>query len=274
MVRNAMDHALEPPEARTAAGKEAFGTITLRAKRESGCVVVEVCDDGAGFRRDRILARAREMGLVKAGVTPSDDDLLRLVLKPGFSTAAGVTEVSGRGVGMDVVARNVATLKGTVSIRSVEGRGSIVALRVPLTLAIIDGFAVEASKETYVIPMESVRECVGLPGPAPDDASRGTRGLINLRGEALPYVRLSAVLGVHDAAAHGSRVVVVEHDGMRAGLLVDTLHGETQAVIRPLGSGLGPVDRVAGATILGDGRVALILDVPAVLQAAVGGGLS
>jgi two-component system chemotaxis sensor kinase CheA len=264
MVRNAMDHALETPEVRTAAGKEAFGTITLRARRESGCVVVEVCDDGAGFRRDPILARARALGLVKAGATPADDEILRCVLAPGFTTASEVTDLSGRGVGMDVVARNVAALKGTVTIRSVEGRGSVVSLRVPLTLAIIEGFAVEAAKETYVIPMESVRECVTLGGAT---GSAG-RGVVNLRGEALPYVHLGSVLGTPVPGNCGKNLVVLEQDGMRAGFLVEELYGETQAVIRPLGSALGTADGVAGATILGDGRVALILDVSAVLQAA------
>jgi two-component system chemotaxis sensor kinase CheA len=272
MVRNAMDHALETPDVRTAAGKEAFGTITLRARRESGCVVVEVCDDGAGFRRERILSRARALGLVKAGATPSDDEILRCALAPGFTTASEVTDLSGRGVGMDVVARNVAALKGTVTIRSVEGRGSVVTLRVPLTLAIIEGFAVEAAKETYVIPMESVRECVALGAATSKDPAPDGRGVVNLRGEALPYVHLGSVLGTPVPANCGNSVVVLEHDGMRAGLLVEALHGETQAVIRPLGSALGAMEGVAGATILGDGRVALILDVPAVLQAAKAGG--
>jgi two-component system chemotaxis sensor kinase CheA len=272
MVRNAMDHALETPDVRTAAGKEAYGTITLRARRESGWVVVEVCDDGAGFRRERILARAREVGLVKEGASlPSDDELLRFVLAPGFSTASTVTDLSGRGVGMDVVARNVAALKGTIGIRSTEGRGSVVTLRVPLTLAIIEGFAVEAARETYVIPMEAVRECVGLRSAMREGGASVRAGVVNLRGEALPYIRLATVLGAPSASDRADSVVVVEHDGMRAGLLVDALHGETQAVIRPLGSGIGSVDPVAGATILGDGRVALILDVPAVLKAAIAG---
>ena len=274
MVRNALDHALEKPEVRTRAGKEPFGTITLRARREAGWVVVEVCDDGAGFQRARILQRARALGLVKDGATPSDDEVLRLVLAPGFSTAETVTDLSGRGVGMDVVARNVATLKGSVFIRSVEGRGSVVTIRVPLTLAIIDGFAVESGAETYVIPMESVRECVGLRSVERADAQVARQGVVNLRGEPLPYVQLGAVLGLPAQRDTGANVVVLEHDGLRAGLLVDVLHGETEAVVRPLGGGLGPVDRVAGATILGDGRVALILDVPAILRAAVAGGPS
>ncbi len=271
MVRNAVDHALESSEVRVAAGKEPFGTITLRARREAGWVVVEVCDDGAGFRRDRILARARAIGLVKQGAAPSDDDLLRLVFAPGLTTAESVTDLSGRGVGMDVVSRNVGALKGSVSIRSNEGLGSVVTIRVPLTLAIIEGFAVDASNETYVIPMESVRECIGLDRRRAGDPARPRAGVIHLRGEPLPFVQLSNVLGGAQAAWGGDSVVVVEHDGMRAGLLVDVLHGETQAVVRPLGGGLGAIDHVAGATILGNGRVALILDVPAILRHAVAG---
>jgi two-component system chemotaxis sensor kinase CheA len=174
---------------------------------------------------------------------------------------------------MDVVARNVTALKGSVSIRSTEGRGSVVTLRVPLTLAIIEGFAVGAANETYVIPMESVRECVGLERGS-GDAVRPSDGVVNLRGEPLPFVHLGSVLGMPASLGRGDSVVVVEHDGMRAGLLVDALHGSTQAVVRPLGSGLEAVDRVAGATILGDGRVALILDVPAILREAVAGGPS
>jgi len=274
MVRNAIDHALETPEARTSAGKGSFGTITLRARREAGWVVVEVCDDGAGFHRDRILERALAVGLVKEGATPSDDDLLRLVLEPGFSTAQAVTDLSGRGVGMDVVARNVAALKGSVSIRSTEGLGSIVTLRMPLTLAIIEGFAVDAGSETYVIPMESVRECIGLGRRQRGDSPSPRKGVVNLRGEPLPFVQLSSVLGMAASVGASENVVVVEHDGMRAGLLVDALLGETQAVVRPLGGGLGAVDGVAGATILGDGRVALILDVRAILREAVTGGPS
>jgi two-component system chemotaxis sensor kinase CheA len=272
MVRNAVDHALEAPEARRAAGKEPVGTVTLRARYEAGWVVVEVCDDGAGFRRGRILERARALGLVSEATHLGDDDLLRLVLAPGFSTAAAVTDLSGRGVGMDVVARNVTSLKGSISIRSTDGLGAVVTLRVPLTLAIIDGFAVGAAGETYVIPMEAVRECVALDGASatPPGGPRGD-GVVSLRGEPLPFVRLSSVLGLPDSAPRGKSFVVVEHDGMRAGLVVDALLGETQAVVKPLGGMLQRVDRVAGSTILGNGRVALILDVVAILREAVNG---
>lgn len=272
MVRNAVDHALEAPEARRAAGKEPVGTVTLRARYEAGWVVVEVCDDGAGFHRGRILERARALGLVSEATQLGDDDLLRFVLAPGFSTSAAVTDLSGRGVGMDVVARSVAALKGSISIRSTDGLGAVVTLRVPLTLAIIDGFAVGAAGETYVIPMEAVRECVALDGASatPPGGPRGD-GVVSLRGEPLPFVRLSSVLGLPDGAPRGKSFVVVEHDGMRAGLVVDALHGETQAVVKPLGGVFQRVDRVAGSTILGNGRVALILDIPAILREAVNG---
>jgi two-component system chemotaxis sensor kinase CheA len=272
MVRNAVDHALEEPERRRATGKDPIGTITLRARYEAGWVVVEVSDDGAGFDRGRIRERALAMGLLQAGARVDDDDLLRFVLAPGFSTARAVTDLSGRGVGMDVVARNVAALKGSVGLRSPEGGGATVTLRVPLTLAVIDGFAVGAAGETYVIPMDAVRECVGLPrGQGSDDAD----SILNLRGEPLPCVRLGAVLGVPHMAVMGNRsVVVVEQDGRRAGLVVDALVGETQAVVKPIGGGLAHVRRVSGSTILGSGRVALILDVPEILREAVHGGVS
>jgi len=266
MIRNSIDHALETPEVRAAAGKDPTGTITLRARYAAGWVIVDVCDDGAGFDRASILRRGRALGFVAEGAHPGDDELLRLVFVPGFSTAATVTDLSGRGVGMDVVAKNVASLKGSVSVRSTDGQGSTVTVRVPLTLAIIDGFAVRAASETYVIPMESVRECIGLPGSGGGDHARASEGIVNLRGEPLPYVRLRSILGLTGDAERTESVVVVEHHGVRAGLVVDALQGEMQAVIKPLGGGLERVDRIAGSTILGDGRVALILDVPALLR--------
>jgi len=272
MVRNAVDHALEQPDRRRAADKDPVGTITLRARYEAGWVVVEVSDDGAGFDRGRIRERALAMGLLHAGTRVDDDELLRLVLAPGFSTAPAVTDLSGRGVGMDVVARNVAALKGSVDLRSIEGGGSTVTLRVPLTLAIIDGFVVGAAGETYVIPMEAVRECVGL---SRGQGSDGADGILDLRGEPLPCVRLAAVLGLPPMAPLDTRsVVVVEQGGRRAGLVVDTLVGEIQAVVKPIGRGLADVRSVSGSTILGNGRVALILDAAEILREAVHGGVS
>jgi two-component system chemotaxis sensor kinase CheA len=272
MVRNAVDHALEKPEERRAAGKDPIGTIALRARYEAGWVVVEVADDGSGFDRSRIRERAVAMGLLHAGTRIDDDALLRLVLAPGFSTAPAVTELSGRGVGMDVVARNVAALKGSVDLRNTAGGGATVTLRVPLTLAVIGGFVVAAAGETYVLPMEVVRECVGLPR---NQGADGPDGILDLRGEPLPCVRLSAVLGLPQVAPLDNRsVVVVEHGGRRAGLVVDALVGETQAVVKGIGRGLANVRSVSGSTVLGNGRVALILNVAEILREAVQGGVS
>jgi len=269
MVRNAIDHALERPAERQAVGKDPVGTVTLRARYEAGWVVVQVCDDGAGFDRARILERARELGLAGAGAALGDEEIERLVLTAGFSTARAVTELSGRGVGMDVVARNVAALKGSVSVRSTEGRGSVVTLRVPLTLAILDGFAVRAAAETFVIPMDAVRECIA-------NAASGEGGVISVRGQPVPCLKLETILGLAEASSAGpsrraTSLVVVEHEGARAALVVDDLVGEMHAVVKPLGAELRAAQRIAGSTILGDGRVALILDVPAVFREAASG---
>jgi two-component system chemotaxis sensor kinase CheA len=272
MIRNAVDHALEAPETRTAAGKEAEGTIVLRARHEAGRIVVEVCDDGAGFDRERILARARERGMIAEGSRLDDDDVYRLVLAPGFSTASAVTDLSGRGVGMDVVARNVAALKGTLAIASRPGAGSTMTIRVPLTLAIIDGFAVGVAEETYVIPMDAVRECLALPrdaGATSAAAPSAGGGVLELRGAPLPFLRLRDVFALPGAPPPVESVVVVESEGVRVGLAVDALHGESEAVVKPLGEVLERADGVTGSTILGDGRVALIVDVPTILHRAM-----
>ncbi len=269
MIRNAIDHGLEAPSDRRAAGKNPVGTIALRARHEAGRLVVEVSDDGAGLRRERILARARAQGLVSGdGVALRDRDVFDLVLAPGFSTREEVTDLSGRGVGMDVVARSVQALKGTITLESVENHGTTITIRVPLTLSIIDGFAVTAAEQTYVIPLESVRECLELPEGEGrhDDGS----GVVRVRGEALPYVRLRDLFALRGGEAPAREsVVIVEHDGGRAGLAVDALCGESQAVVKPLDKLLRSVDAITGSTILGDGRVALILDVPAILAEAM-----
>jgi two-component system chemotaxis sensor kinase CheA len=269
MVRNAIDHALETPDARRAAGKDPVGTITLRAEHRGGHVLVEVRDDGAGFNRDRIVAKARGLGLVGDTESLADEEVWKLVLAPGFSTAEGVSDLSGRGVGMDVVARNVVSLKGSIGIRSEPGKGATVGIRVPLTLAIIPGFGVEAGGETFVIPMEAVRECVHL-----TEADVRSQGVVRLRDEPLPYVRLGHVLGLDAGSERGDAVVVVESETSRAGVVVDKLLGEVQAVAKPLGDLLCGTGGITSTTILADGRVALIVDVAAVLQAAVQGGSS
>jgi two-component system chemotaxis sensor kinase CheA len=265
MVRNAVDHGIERPDVRVARGKDPVGTVTIRARRESGRFVVEVMDDGAGLSRARILAKARAMGLVRSdGADLTDDDVFRLVLAPGFSTVDTVTDLSGRGVGMDVVARAVGALGGRLEIASRERTGTTMSLRVPLSLSLVDGFTVDAGQETYVVPLESVRECVELPRDVGHELDEA--GVLSLRGAALPFVRLRTLFGRAGGPADRESVVVVEHDGLRAGLAVDVLHGRRQAVMKPLADVLRGSHVVTGTTLLGDGRVALVLDVPAILR--------
>ena len=265
LVRNAVDHGIETPDVRAARGKDPCGTIRLSARHEGGTVVIEVTDDGAGLDRARIAARAQERGAA-AGERPADADLLRLVVAPGFSTADQVTELSGRGVGLDVVRRQAEALRGTLSLHTAEGRGSRFTLRLPLTLAVIEGFSVGVGDETYVIPLHAVVECLELPRERHD---AGAEGVLSLRGEPLPFLRLRGVLGVAGEPPRRQSVVVVRHDGGRAGLVVDQLLGDGQAVIKPLGRLFGDLPGVSGSTILGSGRIALILDVASLVRRAL-----
>jgi two-component system chemotaxis sensor kinase CheA len=266
MVRNAVDHGIETPARRIAAGKDPCGTVTLSARHEGGSLVVRMADDGAGLDRERIAARARERGLAADPERMADAELYRLILEPGFSTAREVTDLSGRGVGLDVVRRSIEALRGSVGIASEPGRGTTITLRMPLTLALIDGFSVGVGGETFVLPLESVVECVELPRERHDT---GGEGVLSLRGAPLPYLRLRDFLGA--GGEHGGResVVVIRHDGGQAGLVVDALHGATQAVIKPLGRTFEGLSGFSGSTILGSGRVGLILDVPVLLRRAV-----
>jgi two-component system chemotaxis sensor kinase CheA len=267
MVRNALDHGLETPEERRRAGKDEIGTITLRARHEAGRVIIEVSDDGAGLDRDRILSRARATGLVKADAKLDERAIDALVFSPGFSTAQTVTALSGRGVGMDVVARRIATLNGTVTIESTRGRGTTMTIRVPLTLAIIDGFAVKASGDTYLFPLENVRECVDMPVAlaGADDVS----GLVDVRGAAVPFVRLRSLFRKKaQGKAKLESIVIVEQGNQRAGIAVDALDGESEIVVRPLDRTIRKSEEVVGATILADGRVGLVLDVRSIIARA------
>lgn len=264
MIRNAVDHGIEPPDRRTAQGKKSMGRVTLRAFHEAGTVVVQVTDDGAGLNRERILERARTLDGVADPESLSDQDLHQLLFESGFSTAQTVTEVSGRGVGMDVVRRNIEALRGTVGLESREGEGTTVTIRLPLTLAIIEGFSVKVMGDTYVIPMESVVECVEL--PAAQRQNGGGSGVIHLRGEPLPYVRLRELFRLEGSAPPREQVVIVKHGGRLAGLAVDELHGDGQTVIKPLDGLLKRATGIAASTILGDGRVGLIVDVPALMR--------
>lgn len=267
LLRNAMDHGIETAEARLAAGKPAKGHLHLNAYHDSGSIVLEIADDGAGLNRDRILEKAQERGLLAPGASPTDQEIYNLIFEPGFSTAQAVTSLSGRGVGMDVVKRNITLLRGTVDLDSQPGQGTVVRIRLPLTLAIINGFLVGIDQSTYVIPLDMVQECIEL---SEDDglASR-EQGYLDLRGEVLPLVYLRDHFNHEGQAARRQNVVVVRYAELKAGLVVDDLLGEFQTVIKPLGKLFGALRGISGSTILGSGAVALILDVPALLTQIV-----
>ncbi len=264
LVRNAADHGLERPDARVSSGKQAKGTVRLNAYHDAGSIVIEVEDDGRGLNREKIYEKAVAQGLVAQGQALTDNEIFRLIFEPGFSTADQVTKLSGRGVGMDVVKRNIESLRGTVDVESAEGRGTKVRIRLPLTLAIIDGFMVGVARSNYVIPLDMVVECVEL--SASDRAAANKRNYINLRGEILPYIRLRNYFDEQGAAARFESIVIVQYAGQKVGLVVDELFGEVQTVIKSLGKVYKEVKGVSGATIMGNGRVALILDVPRLIQ--------
>ena len=267
LVRNAMDHGIEPAAARVAAGKPAKGSLRLNAYHDSGSIVIEVADDGGGLKKERILKKAIERGIVSPGQSLSDNEIYNLVFEAGFSTADQVTNLSGRGVGMDVVKRNIQALRGSVDIESAEGRGTTVRIRLPLTLAIIDGFLVGVGKSTFVVPLDMVLECIEL--SEADRKAADTRNYVNLRGEVLPFVRLRDQFEVKAAAGKRENIVVVQCGGQKAGFVVDELMGEFQTVIKPLGNVFRNLRGISGSTILGTGEVALILDVPTLVQLAV-----
>ncbi len=262
MVRNAIDHGIESAEARVAAGKPARGRVSLNAYHESGSIVIEVADDGGGLKRDRIKQKAVAKGLLGADAEPSDADLFKLLFEPGFSTAEQVSNLSGRGVGLDVVKRNIEALRGTTTIESQEGAGTTMAIRLPLTLAIIDGFLMGVGQSAYVVPLDMVEECIELRS----DEDHGD--VLNLRGAVLPLIRLRQYFALEGPAGRRENVVVVKYAGNKAGLVVDELMGEFQTVIKPLGQIFTHLRGISGSTILGSGEVALILDVPSLIALA------
>jgi two-component system, chemotaxis family, sensor kinase CheA len=266
MIRNSVDHGLETPEIRRGLGKDPSGKIILKAFHDAGNIVVQFSDDGAGLDHERILAHARAQGIIPDGTRLTESEIQNLIFQPGFSTADKVSELSGRGVGLDVVRRNVNALSGSILVESRKGHGTTFTIRLPLTLAIIDGFAVKVGTETYVIPLSSVQECLELPA---EKHNSNEGGIINLRGEALPYVRLRDLFKCGGAAPAREKIIVVEYHGGHAGLAADELLGEQQAVIKPLGRLFHGIRGVSGSTILGNGRVALILDVPALCEEAI-----
>ena len=266
LVRNSCDHGIEMPADRIRAGKSETGTITLSAAHQGGSVVIEVRDDGRGMSREKILAKARERGMDVSDQMP-DADVWMLIFAPGFSTADVVTDVSGRGVGMDVVKRNIAALNGTVEIDSSEGYGMKVSIRLPLTLAIMDGMSVGVGDEVYILPLSSVVESFQVKPDAVSTVGQGAQ-LVKVRDEYMPVIELEKVFQVprFDPEKSSDIMVVIEADGSRVALLVDELLGQQQVVVKNLESNYRKVPNISGATILGDGKVALILDTGALVR--------
>jgi two-component system chemotaxis sensor kinase CheA len=261
LVRNSMDHGIEPAALRLARGKPARGTVMLNAFHDSGSIVIEVGDDGGGLPRDKILAKAIERGLVEAGRPMTDAEIYGLIFEPGFSTAEQVTNLSGRGVGMDVVKRNIAALRGTVAIDSRPGEGTTVTVRLPLTLAIINGFQVAVGNSVFVLPLEAMDECVEYTAENGHDYAQ-------LRGQVLPFIRLRELFRMPGEPGPRQSIVVVKQGNQRFGLVVDRLLGEAQTVIKPLAKMFAHLQGISGSSILGSGDVALILDVPMLMQQA------
>ena len=274
LVRNAVDHGLETPEERRRAGKPAEGVLTLRAYHEGGQVVVEVCDDGAGIDAGRVAAKAVDKGLRTTAqiAQTSQSDLLQLIFLPGFSTAAAVTNVSGRGVGMDVVKTNIESIGGTIEVESTVGLGTTCRLRIPLTLAIVPALTVECAGDRYAVPQVSLLELVALDADRAANAVEDVNGapVYRLRGSLLPLVRLADVLGVESDRSDGHVLIaVLQADGKRFGLVIDRVLSTEEIVVKPLATRLKALGTYSGATILGDGRVALILDVQALARKAL-----
>lgn len=262
LIRNSMDHGIELPQERLQANKPEEGTITLSAFHETGSIVIEIKDDGRGLDAEKILALAKERGLVGANQKMKRSEIYKLIFEPGFSTAKSVNNLSGRGVGMDVVRRNIESLRGNVSIFSEPGQGSRIVIRLPLTLAIIDGFHVKVSNESFIVPLDAMVECISLTDAQKAEAAK--RDYIKLRDEVLPLIPLAKnwqTASKDVLQADRVNLVVVQFEHKKVGLLVDSLHGEVQAVIKPLGKIFSGLSGFAGFTLLGSGQVAMIMDV-------------
>lgn len=271
IIRNSVDHGIETPAVRAAAGKNEEGVVRLSAEHRGGRIVIEIKDDGAGINSERVLKIAKEKGLVGPDVQLNEDEIGNLIMLPGFSTAETVSDISGRGVGMDVVRSNIQDLGGRISLKSVRGRGMTITLALPLTLAVMDGMVIKVGQQTYVMPLSAIVECLR---PQPKEISNliGTHGMLQLRGEFVPVVLLSNLLDINSApAGSGERVVIITDagEGTRFGLVVDELLGHQQVVIKSIEESYGAVPGIAAATILGNGRVAFILDVEKLSDMAV-----
>ena len=260
LIRNSMDHGIEYSERRQQSGKPIRGCLRLNAYHDSGSIAIEVIDDGAGLNRDLIINQAIENGLLSSGENLSDQEIYALIFEPGFSTAQEIRNLSGRGIGMDVVQRNVNDLRGVIEVESQLNVGTTIRIRLPLTLAIIEGFLVGVGASSFVIPLDRVVECVELPGDL------DFRQYIDLRGEVLPVIRIRTLFNLEDNSKSRENVVIVEYAGVKTGFIVDSLKGEFQTVIKPLGNLFQHIKGVSGSTILGNGKVALILDVPVLVS--------
>ncbi len=266
LIRNSVDHGIGIPAERIKAGKPGTGTITLNAFHETGSIVIEVSDDGSGLDRDGILNKAIEQGLARPDQSFTDEELYQFIFHPGFSTAKEVTNISGRGVGMDVVKKNIESLRGNVFLESEKGTGTVVRIHLPLTLAIIDGFMVKIAGSFYVLPLDMVTECTDIYKQELDSKEGGN--YINLRGEVLPFMRMREFFRESDGEPEKDKVVVVEYSRKKIGLVVDDLIGEFQTVIKPMGKIFSKLQWLSGSTILGTGEVAYILDVPKLIKNA------
>jgi two-component system chemotaxis sensor kinase CheA len=270
MVRNSVDHGIESPEERKKMRKNPNGQIELRAFHQAGNIIIEIEDDGRGLSKDRILKKAIESGIVKANQKLSDQEIFELIFHAGFSTAQKVTNVSGRGVGMDVVKKNTESLRGKININSIPGKGTTFTIRLPLTLAIIDGLVVKVGNERYIIPIGSI---LGIIKPALKQfISVQNRGeMVMVRGQLVHMIRLHKLFGVvpkTEDITESLLVLVEEEEGKKCCLLIDELLGHQQVVIKSLDKGLGKVKGISGGAIMGDGKVSLILDIPGLIELA------
>lgn len=275
IVRNAMDHGLESIEERAETNKNAKGQLTLSAYHEAGHVVISISDDGKGINKDKVLEKAKAKGIIAADAKLSDQELFHLIFHPGFSTAQEVTNLSGRGVGMDVVKRNVEALQGNIEIQSTQGQGSQFIIRLPLTLAIIDGFHVESHNTHFIIPQATIIECIDLTS----NQDIESRHCINLRGEMIPYLNISEIFNLRPAMNSAAteqedtkartELVIVQFGSEIAGIAVEKLNGEVQTVVKPLGPIFNSLKGIGGSSLLGNGEIAFILDVPQLIELAI-----
>ncbi len=269
MIRNSVDHGIESAQDREAAGKPAIGRVCLRAYHQAGSIIIEIQDDGRGLNKDKLIAKAIEKNIISSGEDLSDQDIFKLIFAPGFSTAEQVTAVSGRGVGMDVVKKNIESLRGKIDIISEEGKGTTFTIKLPLTLAIIDGQLVRIGDQTYIIPIVSIDSCL-KPSPEQVTTINGQVEMAQVHNELLPIVRLNELFGVKAdfESPKDASLVVVEEEDRRGCLMVDEALGQQQVVIKSLGDGIGKIKGIAGGAILGNGKVSLILDVLGLLEVA------